>query len=270
MGRRGEVGVENQVQNRFRAAVLVAVTGLAVAAPLQTASAQGLFDFLFGGGARRSSAPPAPAPTNPPLSGPVSRGDDTGPKITRVPSGDTGRAVAFCVRTCDGRYFPLQRVAGTTPAEACSSFCPAAQTKVYNGSLIDHATASDGTRYSGLKTAFLYRDKQVDGCTCNGKDPYGLARLEPKADPTLRPGDIVATKDGLQAYTGGRNGQNASFAPAGSYSGLSTDMRNKLAITKITPPPAATAPVPGPEASNRPAETTGVAPREETRRAQAR
>lgn len=259
--------MENRVQTvrkAIRVAALVALTSLAVATPLQTASAQGLFDFLFGGGSRRAA--PAPTPNSPPLSGPVSRGDDTGPRITRVPSGDTGRAVSFCVRTCDGRYFPLQRVAGTTPAEACNSFCPAAQTKVYNGSLIDHAVATDGTRYSSLKTAFLYRDKQVEGCSCNGKDPYGLVRVEPKTDPTLRPGDIVATKDaGLQAYTGGRDGRSASFAPAGSYSGLSADMRQKLAITRITPPPppaVSTAPAPSPEPGKSVSETTGAAPRE--------
>jgi hypothetical protein len=259
------------VRKTIVVAALVALTGLAVAAPLQSASAQGLFDFLFGGGPRRSSPPPA-APGSPPPSGPVSRGDDTGPNITRVPGGDTGRSVAYCVRTCDGRYFPLQRVAGSTPAEACNAFCPAAQTKVYNGSLIDHAVASDGTRYTSLKTAFLYRDKQVEGCTCNGKDPYGLARIEPKADPTLRPGDIVATRDGLQAYTGNRNGQNASFSPATAYSGLSADMRQQLANTRISPPPAKAASAPGfdAEPGKQAVETFGAAPRDENRRIQVR
>jgi hypothetical protein len=259
---------------RTRIAAAAALAAVAAACPLETASAQGLFDFLFGGGSRRSSPPPtAYAPSNP-LSGAVSRGDATGPEITRVPNGDTGRAVAFCVRTCDGRYFPLQRVSGSSPADVCRSFCPAAQTKVYNGSVIDHAVASDGTRYSSLKTAFVYRDKVVSDCTCTGKNSAGIARIDPKVDPTLRPGDIVATEDGLQAYTGGRNGQTASFTPVASYSGLSADLRQKLLMTKVTPVPASTitgpAPVPGADASKPVAETTGVAPRQETRRAQVR
>jgi hypothetical protein len=39
-----------------------------------------------------------------------------------------------------------------------------------------------------------------------------LAPFEATSDPTLRAGDIVATKGGLLAYTGGR-GQGAAFAP---------------------------------------------------------
>jgi hypothetical protein len=145
---------------------------------------------------------------------------------------------------------------------------------VFNGSVIDHAVASDGTRYTGLKTAFVYRDKTVSDCTCTGKDPAGIARIDPKDDPTLRPGDIVATKEGLQAFTGSRNGQHASFTPVASYSGLSGELRQKLLVTRVTPAPGkpttGPAPVPAATASKPVAETTGVAPREEGRRAQIR
>ncbi len=34
-------------------------------------------------------------------------------------------------------------------------------------------------------------------CTCNGRDAFGLASFDVKNDPTLRPGDIVSTKDGF-------------------------------------------------------------------------
>ena len=56
--------------------------------------------------------------------------------------------------------------------------CPAAQTKVFNGGGLDHAVASDGKRYSALPTAFMYRKRQVPNCTCNGKTPDGVARLD--------------------------------------------------------------------------------------------
>ena len=45
----------------------------------------------------------------------------------------------------------------------------------------------------------MYRQKIVEGCTCNGKDSFGLARIDVASDPTLRPGDIVATGDNVKA-----------------------------------------------------------------------
>ena len=42
-----------------------------------------------------------------------------------------GRSVAYCVRLCDGRYFPIQRHANASPAQLCSAFCPAAKTQVF-------------------------------------------------------------------------------------------------------------------------------------------
>src|SRR6185437_13992217 len=101
---------------------------------------------------------------------------------------DGGSASAFCVRTCDGHYFPVRAQAGTSAADMCKSFCPSTETKLFSGSHIDGAVAQDGSHYDDLKNAFLYRKKLVDGCTCNGKSPGGLANLDAKSDPTLRPG----------------------------------------------------------------------------------
>ena len=41
---------------------------------------------------------------------------------------------------------------------------------------------------------------------------WDLHHLDVNNDPTLRPGDIVATKDGLVSFTG-RSGPGASFTP---------------------------------------------------------
>ena len=54
-------------------------------------------------------------------------------------------------------------------------------------------------RYADLDNAFVYRQKIVEGCSCNGKDSFGLARIDVAADPTLRPGDIVASGDNVKA-----------------------------------------------------------------------
>jgi hypothetical protein len=208
---------------RYRAKAL-ALAGLALAGlllPTGSASAQGFFEALFG---RRWGGPTAYAD---PFWGPFgSRPQDTRP--------ETGGSVAYCVRLCDGRFFPIQRHAGVTPAQACNSFCPASQTRIYHGSSIEHAVGHDGKRYADLGTAFAYREKVVADCTCNGKDAFGLVNTAVADDPTLRPGDIVATNTGLMAYNGGRH-QNANFTPIGSYSGLSADLRRKLTETRITP-----------------------------------
>ena len=109
------------------------------------------------------------------------------------------------MRTCDGHFFPVQAHAGLSAADSCHSFCPASQTRLYSGGGIDHAVAADGSRYADLDNAFVYRKQLVAGCTCNGRDPFGLARMDVNSDPTLRPGDVVATKTGLVAFTGMKN-----------------------------------------------------------------
>ena len=91
-------------------------------------------------------------------------------------------------------------MANATPAETCKAICPTSVTKVYFGSEIEGAVAGDGARYADLNTAFLYRKHLVANCSCNGKDPFGLATLDVKTDPTLRPGDIISTKEGLMTY----------------------------------------------------------------------
>ena len=79
----------------------------------------------------------------------------------------------------------------------CKSFCPASETKVVYGGNIDNAATEDGKSYSALPNAFRYRNEIVAGCTCNGKDPIGLAQVSIDKDPTLRKGDIVAGENGL-------------------------------------------------------------------------
>jgi hypothetical protein len=122
-----------------------------------------------------------------------------GPASTPSISGSTGRTVAYCVRLCDGRYFPMQQRSNATSIQLCNAFCPAAKTQVFNGTEIDRAIASNGARYANLDNAFVYRQKIVAGCTCNGKDEFGLAKIDVKSDPTLKPGDIVATGDNQKA-----------------------------------------------------------------------
>ncbi|MFZ0809765.1 MAG: DUF2865 domain-containing protein, partial [Bradyrhizobium sp.] len=127
-----------------------------------------------------------------------------------------GSSQAYCVRTCDGRYFPISTSGNQSRAASCNSFCPASETKLVYGSNIDTAVTEGGKPYSELPNAFRYRDELVDGCTCNGKDPTGLAAVKIEDDPTLRRGDIVASNSGLMVAVHGadRRGASLDLSPA--------------------------------------------------------
>jgi hypothetical protein len=208
---------------------IIAVSALAAAlmAASTPASAQGLFDALFGRAAPRQ-APPQALSYAPPSMEPRQAAPRESREGGSVNAG-SGRATAFCVRTCDGRHFPMQRHRNATPAQLCSAMCPAAKTMVFSGSAIDHAVGPKGERYASLENAFVYRKQIVPDCTCNGKNAFGLAPVDIADDPTLHAGDIVATKTGLVAYTGsGRKNAEANFTPIQNYPALGNDLRNKL------------------------------------------
>ena len=217
---------------RHSALLVISLALVISMAPTGTASA-GFFEMLFGGG--RAPSPPSPAPLFKALS------DAFGSPESGEDRAERGPSVAYCVRLCDGRPFPVQNV-GLSPARACSSFCPASQTKVFAGSSIDYALASDGKRYADLPNAFLYRKKLVQDCTCNGQTAGGLVPMAAKADPTLRPGDMVATNGGIVIFKGMKD-QTANFTPV---------QDRKLMQILISPAAArahAEAPAPAPPSS---------------------
>jgi len=126
-----------------------------------------------------------------------------------------GGGQAYCVRSCDGRYFPVSGLDNSSRAASCNSFCPASDTKLVYGSSIDRAATETGKPYSELPNAFRYRTELVAGCTCNGKDQIGLAPVKIDDDPTLRKGDIVAGEAGLLvAGRPDRRGASLNFSPA--------------------------------------------------------
>jgi hypothetical protein len=137
------------------------------------------------------------------------------------------------VRLCDGRYFPINQ-RGSNAAELCKSFCPAAPTQVFSGSDLRYAVASNGKRYSEIPNAFVYRQKLVADCTCDGKSPTGLVQIDAREDPTLRPGDIVATGQGLMAYRSG-NGATTQFSAISNTPGISANLRQQLSATRVAP-----------------------------------
>lgn len=208
----------------------VLTVGLTVAMP-GPASAGGIFESLFGG-LRRAFERPAAAPTA--FADPLaSMARATSPPSQQRAEGGPSRG--FCVRTCDGHYFPVQANPGASAAEMCHSFCPASETAVYSGSNIDYATTRDGSRYADLAKAYLYRKQSVAGCTCNGRNQFGLAHIDVNSDPTLKPGDVVATRGGLVVFNGGKN-KTADFTPVASYPGFAKSYREQLSAIRIMPP----------------------------------
>ena len=162
-------------------AVLACMSGLATAA-----RAEDFFSALFGGG-----RPPAPPQQT------IQRFFGDTPRPAPRIRVSYGGGQAWCVRSCDGRYFPVSGPDNASRAASCHSFCPATETSLVYGSNIDDAATESGKSYSDLPNAFRYRKELVAGCTCNGKNPAGLARIPADSDPTLRKGDIVAGANGL-------------------------------------------------------------------------
>jgi hypothetical protein len=222
-----------RLPNRFSLHTLGLLAGVVTAATLVATPvvAQGFFENFFGSFERRpfdrrSDRPPFSSYADP-------NSDVRDEPQERRSAAPRAPSVTFCVRTCDGRYYPIHRVRGVDAAELCNSFCPASETRTFSGSAIDHAVANDGSRYASLRNAFAYRERTVENCTCNGRDAYGLVPLNTADDPTLRRGDIVATNDGFVAYNGNR--RNAEFTPVESYRGLSREWRKRLSETRIEP-----------------------------------
>jgi hypothetical protein len=98
--------------------------------------------------------------------------------------------------------------------------------------------AAGGERYAELANAYRYREQLVPGCSCNGRTSYGLATIDAPNDPTLRQGDIVATRDGMKVVAGAPHHKDRTpdFAPIQNYVKLPTELRRKLATMRIGPP----------------------------------
>ncbi|WP_349368375.1 DUF2865 domain-containing protein [Salinarimonas sp.] len=179
----------------------------------------GLLGRIFGG--ERRAAPrvrPAPQPRQ------ATPRPAAEPRQARriVPS---SRGRTYCVRMCDGYYFPVGDLAARRDLPlhdlACNAGCPGAPTKLFvlppGAEEIEEAKAADGMRYADLPMAQAYTTA-IDGtCSCQGPNRRVADRLDIRHDMTLRRGDIVVTREGPLVYRG-RDGQPeelAEFRPFG-------------------------------------------------------
>jgi Protein of unknown function (DUF2865) len=176
-------------QRKLRRMLAVAAIAGPLALAPEISSAEGLLEFFFGGGQKQQQ---------PSLFGNISN-NNAQPAAPRPVAASSGPA--FCVRSCDGKYFALMRGAAS-PTQLCQAFCPASPTKIFFGSNIDSAYAATGERYADSENAFAYRKALRADCTCNGHNPAGLAAVDLAMDGSLRSGDVLATTGGHVAYSG--------------------------------------------------------------------
>lgn len=145
----------------------------------------------------------------------------------------TGRT-HYCVRTCDGFFFPISLADGSeTAAEAnCQALCPASETRLYvsRGHDMEKARTLDGKAYTSQKTAFSHRNALNETCSCTGQGP-GLASIAVLRDPTLQAGDVVVTGKGLQVFAGEGKGPHRlrDFANLRQSDQLSAAAKQRLA-----------------------------------------
>lgn len=213
--------------------VFTVMLAMPVALSPHTASA-GIFDFLFGGDKPQRQEPQQQQPSN-------AFADPFGlstPNAGACTIGFFGRRTfhhllrAHLRRPLFSADRPRQRharadVSGILPGSPDQSVLRQQHRlcrRQYGRTLCRHA-----------ERLRLSQDSEAD-CTCNGRDPAGLAPVDLSLDSTLRPGDIVATSSGLVAYSGTNAGtQTAQFTPVNNYPGLTADLRARLGEMKVAP-----------------------------------
>jgi hypothetical protein len=174
------------------------------------------------------------SPGQRPPSGPLDPQARTASDTMESPGGPR----AFCVRLCDGFFFPTGPAtsgAGRNAQQAtCNSLCPGTEVALYSVAArgtIEDATSARGQTYASLRTAFLFRQRVENVCTCRGTATNGLARLPITHDPTLRAGDIVVTDAGVRVFSGGPRFpyRAQDFVAARSYGRLPGDVQRRVA-----------------------------------------
>jgi len=145
----------------------------------------GILERLFGGGSRVDSGEDTVGNVVSDDTGNVRRRRDTGGSSVISPNFDSSRYRTFCVRTCDGYYFPMSPASNRSDfardGQNCQAACPGAAVEVYyhqadQEDAAEMRSAISGHAYSDMATAFLYRSNakaQDMACTCSAK-PKGF------------------------------------------------------------------------------------------------
>ncbi len=101
---------------------------------------------------------------------------------------------SYCVRTCDGYYFPVSKATPQAHLDEdvalCQTMCPGTETQLYiHGPQegIDQLRTPGGTPYTALPTAYSFKEGSAASCTCNGS--MNLPKAEDIQEASLPPLD---------------------------------------------------------------------------------
>ena len=147
---------------------------------------------------------------------------------------------SYCVRLCDGYYFPVAPVASDGDLNAheslCAGICPGAPTRLFvmpgGSERIEEATSRDGRKYSALPVAFRHTGTTDNTCTCRPGNIAHTKIVSVMKDFTLRQGDMVMTNKGFRVFRGSSHwpyGQSDFMSLA--ESGINT--KNRAALSAI-------------------------------------
>ncbi|MBY6243100.1 DUF2865 domain-containing protein [Methylosinus sp. Sm6] len=152
-----------------------------------------------------------------------------------------GGLQSYCVRDCDGYFFPVGVYTGSADTashqRACSSLCPGASTSLFvlptGSDKIEDAVAAHGRgSYARLAASLRRRaDTEKDpSCACQSEAAQAPTNALYR-DPTLRRGDAVMTDRGVRIFRGaGRFPYtDADFRPLSQTPDVPAGMRRKLA-----------------------------------------
>jgi hypothetical protein len=208
--------------------VIIAVSSL------RTEAGNEALDFwLQNWGGSRAQEHSEPAPSDPQL------------RITVTPrrrrGGESEGGDAYCVRTCDGYYFPISY--STVPGrfaddqKSCQRLCPAAEAVLYSyrnpGEDMQQAVSVNGHPYTELPNAFRYRREINAACSCRRPGQSWADALKNADDrSTIERGDIVVTQDKAKQLSLAPGQAKATKANAKAAAAAAA------AAAAVAPPPA--------------------------------
>ena len=224
----------------FLTGIMLPVALVSLLAASAPAGAEDLLDFLFG--PEQEAAPQRETRTP---SGDVRFGPKRPVKKASAGGGGGGRGAThvggYCVRTCDGYFFPLIKSSRATRQQSCNFACPSATVEIYDGANIETSRNARGETYKSLLESVAGRADASARCSCN--DPSTSAaysRDAARTDPTLQTGDFVIEDEGPLVF--GRQGlvplAQARFVAPRQRASVLGLVRNSGASSPVAPAPA--------------------------------
>ena len=117
---------------------------------------------------------------------------------------------SYCVRLCDGFFFPVAPVSSDGDLNAheslCAGICPGSPTRLFimpgGSERIEDAASRDGKRYGALPVAFRHTGTTDNTCTCRPENIAYTKIVSVMKDFTMRQGDMVMTNKGFRVFRG--------------------------------------------------------------------